>query len=73
MGGLITDSRGQQSRTLVFVTVSWAVLVVKFALAGLVIPVLGSVPAMTAAEFGSAMAMILAIWLGREWQARRQS
>lgn len=61
------DSSGQQSRTLFFVTVSWAAVVFKFILAGVTLPVLGLMPLMSATEFGMSVAAILAIWLGREW------
>lgn len=61
------DARGNQSKTLMFVAVSWLVVVVKFALAGLNLGPFGIIPAMGASEFGAAVALILAIWLGREW------
>lgn len=61
------DSSGEQSRTLFFVTVSWAAVVFKFILAGATLPVFGTMPLMSATEFGVAVAAILAIWLGREW------
>lgn len=75
----IKDSRGEQSVTLLFVAIGWAVLVVKFALAGLAIKfgtspasvIEFSAPAMSATEFGLAFAGIIGIWLGREYQ--RQS
>lgn len=61
------DSSGRESRTLFFVTASWLVVWVKFLLAGVDLPFVGKVPPMTATEFGSAVAFILAIWLGREY------
>lgn len=68
------DSRGRQSITLTFVAVSWAVVTLAFARSWLA-PLDGLAP-MGASEYGGAVAMVLAIWLGREWtekgmQARR--
>jgi hypothetical protein len=65
------DSRGRESITLTFVAASWLVVWVKYLLAGLVLPVLGAVPPMTATEFGLAVAGVLAIWLGREWTEKK--
>jgi len=62
--------RGKQSTTLLFVSVSWAVVLVKFLVAGVNLGPLGIMPPMGAGEFGSAVALILAIWLGREWQEK---
>ena len=64
------DSRGNSSRTLPFVAVSWAAVVVKFVVAGATLGPLGQMPTMSAGEFGSAVAMILAIWIGREWKQK---
>ena len=63
----ICDARGRESKTLFFVSVSWAAVVVKFLLAGMTIPVLGTQPPMTASEFAIATGTILAIWLTREF------
>ncbi len=71
MKWLTMDARGKQSRTLFFVAVSWVVVLVKFAVAGVSLGSLGVMPAMTATEFGAAVAAILAIWLGREWTEKR--
>lgn len=62
----IKDSRGRESRTLLFVTAALCVLLVKFALAGLAL--LGQkFPTMTGLEFAGAFGAVLAAWLGREW------
>lgn len=66
----LTDSRGKQSATLFFVAVSWAVVTVKFLIAGAKLGALGVMAPMGGGEYGSAVALILAAWLGREWQAR---
>lgn len=65
------DSRGQQSRTLAFVTVSWFIVTVKFLVAGIALGPLGTAPPMTAGEYGLAAGAILAIWLGREWTEKK--
>lgn len=67
----LTDSRGKQSVTLFFVAVSWAVVTIKFFTAGAKLGALGVMPAIGAGEYGSAVALILAIWLGREWTEKR--
>lgn len=67
MSWMRIDSTGRESRTLFFVSASWLVVWVKFLLAGLTLPVVGVVPAMTATEFGMAVGAVLGIWLGREW------
>lgn len=59
------DSRGKASATLPFVAVSWLAVTVAFVRSWLV-PAAGMVP-MGAGEYGAAVALILAIWLGREW------
>lgn len=62
----IKDSRGRESHTLLFVALAALVLVYKFAVAGLELWGL-KFPAMSASEFGTAFALVLAVWLGREW------
>lgn len=59
------DTRGKQSRTLAFVSVSWAALTIKFIAAGVTVGDV-SIAQMTATEYGLAVAAVLAIWLGRE-------
>jgi hypothetical protein len=66
------DARGNQSKTLMFVTISWLVVVVKFTLAGVNLGAFGVMPMMGAGEFGAAVALILAIWLGREWTEKNK-
>lgn len=63
---MLKDSRGNPSITLTFVTVSLVVVVVKFALAGLTLPGLGEVPAMSGVDFAAAAGAVLGIWWGRE-------
>lgn len=66
----IRDSRGRESHTLFFVAVALAVLLPKFALAGLNIAHL-IVPPMTGGEFAAAFVAILGTWLGREWTEKK--
>lgn len=67
----LTDSRGEESITLLFVALSWVVVWIKFILAGATLPVLDwKVPPMTATEFGVSISAIMAVWLGREWKAK---
>jgi hypothetical protein len=73
LGNLPKDSRGRESITLSLVVPAWLALLVKFLVAGLTLPVVGVVPAMSATEFGMAMAGVLAIWLGREWTEKKGS
>ncbi len=67
------DTRGKESITLFFVTVSWVVLLCKFALAGINLGALGLMPAMGALEFGGAVSAVLLIWLGREWTEKQSN
>ncbi|MDH5785345.1 MAG: hypothetical protein OEZ16_07020 [Chromatiales bacterium] len=62
----LKDSRGKPSITLTFVTVSLAVVLIKFALASLAVPGLGEVPPMSGTEFAAAAGAVLGIWWGRE-------
>jgi len=64
----LSDSGGDKSKTLFFVTVSWLVVVFKFTFAGLTVPLLGEFPLMTGGEFAAAITAVLGIWLGREWR-----
>lgn len=61
------DSRGKQTKTLFFVAVTWAILVGKFALAGVTIGDFGTFPEMSGGEFAAAIGAVLGIWLGREY------
>lgn len=67
----LKDSRGKESITLMFVSLSWWAVWVKFLFAGATIPLFGAVPPMPATEFGLATAGILAIWLSREWTDKK--
>lgn len=67
---LTTDTRGNRSRTLPFVAVSWLVVTGKFAVAGITLGALGTMPPMSAAEYGAAVVTILGIWVAREWKQK---
>lgn len=66
------DTRGRESKTLTFVAISWAALVAKFLAAGVDLGALGKQPPMSGTEFGSAVSVVLLIWLGREWTEKRK-
>lgn len=68
----IKDSRGRESTTLTFVSIAFAVLVIKFAAAGITIGSIAT-PPMTGGEFAAAMAAIMATWLGREYTEKVSS
>jgi len=63
----IRDSSDRESHTLLFVALAVVPLVVKFALGGLNLPVLGQIAPMAPGEYGMAFGVIMAVWLGREW------
>ena len=60
------DSRGNPSITLTFVTVAFVLVLIKFALAGLELPVVGTMPPMSGMDFAAAAGAVLGIWWGRE-------
>ena len=64
------DSRGRESTTLTFVWIAFAALTVKFILGGMTLGPIGAQPVIDASGYGIAIAGVLAIWLGREYQAR---
>lgn len=66
----VKDSRGRESHTLVFVALALAVLLPKFAVAGLTLWGM-TFPNMTGGEFAAAFVAILAAWLGREWTEKK--
>ena len=63
----IKDSTDRESHTLLFIALACIPLVARFALGGINLPVIGTLPVMSATEFGTAFAAIMAVWLGREW------
>ncbi len=64
---MISDTRGRESITLTFCTIAAVILMGKFAVAGLTLPIIGLIPQMGAGEFGLSFAAVLAPWLHREW------
>lgn len=66
----LLDSRGGKSKTLFFVGVAFAAIVVKFLLAGLKLPFLGTLPPMSVGEFGGAIFGTLLPWVAREWKEK---
>jgi len=60
-------SRGDQSKTLGFITASWATVWLKYLTAGATLPFLGEMASMSAGEFATSTAGLMAVWLGHEW------
>ena len=57
----------RESTTLKMVLPAWLILLFKFLSGGLDFG-FGSFPVLTAVEFASAFAAVMAVWLGREWR-----
>ena len=62
------DARGKQSRTLVFVSVAFAAVTLKFLVGGMELPGLGPQPEVDVSAYGSAALMIIGTWVAREWK-----
>ena len=68
------DSRGRESRTLWFVTVSWLVMTLRFIAGGIefsVGPVHWAIAPSLVLDYGGAVAAIVAVWVGREWVSKK--
>ncbi len=61
------DARGKKSTTVVFVKLGSAIVLAKYALASLAIPIVGIVPTMSATDFAMGLSAILGIWQVREY------
>lgn len=70
MASITTDSRGNRSKTLPFVVIGFLLTTSKFAVAGLDLGPLGTAPEMSATAYGSAVLMIVGLWVGREWKQK---
>ena len=69
------DARGRESRTLALVGLTWLFMTVRFALGGLTFSVAGltlQIAQTAMIDYGTAVAAVLAIWLGREWINKRE-
>lgn len=69
------DSKGRESRTLWFVTVTWVVMTARFMAGGIEVvvgPVHWSVAPSLVLDYGGAVAAVIAVWVGREWVTRSQ-
>jgi hypothetical protein len=62
--------KSKQSTTLFFCSIGWFILTLKFAFAGAELPLFGAIPGMTGSEYGSALALVLAPWIAREWKEK---
>ena len=63
--------RGRESTTLGFVSVSWGLVTLKFLFSGATLPLLGVQSVISLSEYSTAVALILGIWLGREWAEKK--
>lgn len=70
MESVTRDSRGNKSKTLPFVVTSFVAVTGKFLAAGLTLGPLGVAPEMGASAYGSAVLMIVGLWVGREWKQK---
>jgi len=61
------DSRGKESKTLIFVSIAFAVTTIKFAISGISIEGVMEVSRFGGGEYAAAIGAILGIWLGREY------
>jgi hypothetical protein len=64
------DVSGRESRTLFFVGVSILIMWGRFMLGGLSVswgPINFEVASTPMVDFGAALAMVIAVWVGREW------
>ena len=66
------DGYDRESRTLMFVTIAFWVVTLKFLLSGLDLSEfgLGKVSPISITEYAGAFTIILAAWIGREWVKR---
>jgi len=69
---VLKDARGRESITLFLVVTGVAILFFKTALSGVDLGPLGKQQVVTMSEFGTAFALILAPWLGREWTEKKK-
>jgi heme A synthase len=65
----LCDTRGKRSKTLFLVVMCLVVLLFKFILGGLETP-LGTLPIISAGEFGLAAAGLIGVWVMRDNKAK---
>lgn len=64
------DSKGRESRTLWFVTVTWLIMTIRFIAGGIefaIGPFHWSVQPSLVLDYGGAVTAILLAWVGRDW------
>lgn len=69
------DTKGRESRTLAFVGLTWLLMTLRFALGGMSFDAFGvtvQIAQTAMIDYGTAVAAVLAIWLGREWMSKRE-
>jgi len=62
--------KSKQSTTLFMVVIAVFILFFKFLVSGMTFPIIGEQSPITAVEFGTAFAAILAPWIAREWKEK---
>ena len=68
---LLMDARGQKSWTLSLIVPSYIALTAKFLFASVLIPRIGTVPAMTGYEYATSAVALLGVWVAREYNANK--
>ncbi|MCO5763747.1 MAG: hypothetical protein NHG36_19975 [Chromatiaceae bacterium] len=67
------DSKGRESRTLWFVAITWLVMTVRFVAGGIDLtlgPLHWAIQPSAIIDYGTAVAAIMAVWIGREWVSK---
>jgi hypothetical protein len=61
------DEGGRESRTLSFVSVAFWVITIKYVLSNLDLHFFGAQAPVSMTEYASSFALIIGVWIGREW------
>jgi len=72
MNWMIKDSRGNPSSVLSMTVVGVISVIGKFLAAGLTLPLVGTVPPMSAGEFSAAFGVVVGVWVAHENNKRKQ-
>jgi len=72
MNWMIKDSRGNPSSVLSMTVVGVISVIGKFLAAGLTLPLVGTVPPMSATEFSAAFGVVVGVWVAHENNKRKQ-
>lgn len=72
MSWMLKDSRGKPSSVLSMTVIGVISVIGKFLAAGLTLPLVGTVPPMSAAEFAAAFGVVVGVWVAHENNKRKQ-